>query len=191
MGAMASQITSLTIVYSIVYSDADQRKHQSSADRNLTKVGSRVIMWKIYRSNAKNIRMYRFTDMYHSRRNEPIWYVVFYIARHCLKLTHYNDIKMSAMVSQITSPTIVCSSVYWRGKSKKISKFRVTGLCAWNSPVTGEVPTQRASDAEMFPFDDVIMLCQNPRLLGNTQTDSHTFMGHQRNICSRFRDKQR
>ena len=31
MGAIASQITSLTIVYSIVCSDADQRKHQSSA----------------------------------------------------------------------------------------------------------------------------------------------------------------
>ena len=31
MGAMASQITSLTIVYSTVYSGADQRKHQNSA----------------------------------------------------------------------------------------------------------------------------------------------------------------
>ena len=31
MGAIASQITSLTIVYSTVNSDADQRKHQSSA----------------------------------------------------------------------------------------------------------------------------------------------------------------
>ena len=31
MGAIASQITSLTIVYSIVYSGADQRKHQNSA----------------------------------------------------------------------------------------------------------------------------------------------------------------
>ena len=31
MSAIASQITSLTIVYSSVYSDADQRKHQSSA----------------------------------------------------------------------------------------------------------------------------------------------------------------
>ena len=31
MGALASQVTSLTIVYSIVYSDADQRKHQNSA----------------------------------------------------------------------------------------------------------------------------------------------------------------
>ena len=31
IGATTSQITSLTIVYSTVYSDADQRKHQSSA----------------------------------------------------------------------------------------------------------------------------------------------------------------
>ena len=31
MTTMASQITSLTVVYSIVYSGADQRKHQSSA----------------------------------------------------------------------------------------------------------------------------------------------------------------
>ena len=31
MGTSASQITSLAIVYSIVYSSADQRKHQNSA----------------------------------------------------------------------------------------------------------------------------------------------------------------
>ena len=31
MGTMATQFTSLTILYSTVYSDADQRKHQSSA----------------------------------------------------------------------------------------------------------------------------------------------------------------
>ena len=30
MGVIASQITSLTIVYSTIWSDADQRKHQSS-----------------------------------------------------------------------------------------------------------------------------------------------------------------
>ena len=30
MGAIAPQITSLTIVYSTLYSGADQRKHQSS-----------------------------------------------------------------------------------------------------------------------------------------------------------------
>ena len=31
MGAITTQITSLTTVYSTVYSGADQRKHQSSA----------------------------------------------------------------------------------------------------------------------------------------------------------------
>ena len=31
MGLIASQITSLAIVYSIVYSDAEQSKHQRSA----------------------------------------------------------------------------------------------------------------------------------------------------------------
>ena len=41
MGTIASLITSLTVVYSTVYSDADQRKHQSSA--------SLAIVWGIHR----------------------------------------------------------------------------------------------------------------------------------------------
>ena len=41
MGAMASQITSLTIVYSTVYSDEDQRNPQSSA--------SLAFVWGIHR----------------------------------------------------------------------------------------------------------------------------------------------
>ena len=36
----------------------------------------------------------------------------------------------------------------FRRKSKKTSKLRVTGLCAWNSPGTGEFPAQMASYAE-------------------------------------------
>ena len=35
-----------------------------------------------------------------------------------------------------------------RRRSKVTSKLRITGLCAWNSPVTGEFPAQRASNAE-------------------------------------------
>ena len=35
-----------------------------------------------------------------------------------------------------------------RAQIKKISKLRVTGLCAGNSPVTDEFPTQKASNAE-------------------------------------------
>ena len=36
----------------------------------------------------------------------------------------------------------------FRRISKKTSKLRVTGLCAGNSPVTGEFPAQMASNAE-------------------------------------------
>ena len=36
----------------------------------------------------------------------------------------------------------------FRRRTKKTSKLRVTGLCAGNSPVTGEFPTQMASNAE-------------------------------------------
>ena len=41
MTTVASQITSITVVYSIVYSDADERKHQSSA--------SLAFVWGIHR----------------------------------------------------------------------------------------------------------------------------------------------
>ena len=36
----------------------------------------------------------------------------------------------------------------FRCRSRKTSKLRVTGLCAGNSPVTGEFPAQMASNAE-------------------------------------------
>ena len=36
----------------------------------------------------------------------------------------------------------------FRCRSKKTSQFRVTGLCAGNSPETGEFPAQMASNAE-------------------------------------------
>ena len=62
-------------------------------------------------------------------------------------IRHYKDIIMSAMAFQITNLTIVYSRLFGR-RSKKTSKLRVTGLSAGNSPVTGEFPAQRASDAE-------------------------------------------
>ena len=55
---------------------------------------------------------------------------------------------MSAMASQITSVSIVYSTVRSGVDQKKISNLRVTGLCVGNSPVTGEFPAQRASDTK-------------------------------------------
>ena len=52
---------------------------------------------------------------------------------------------MSAMASQINSLTIGYSTVI---QGVETSKFRVTGLCEGNSPVTGEFPAQMASNAE-------------------------------------------
>ena len=73
---------------------------------------------------------------------------------------------MIAMASQITGVSIVYSAVY-SCTSNKTSKLRVTGLCEGNSPVTDEFPSQRASNAEMFPFDDVTMMipvkCESKR----------------------------
>ena len=60
---------------------------------------------------------------------------------------------MGAIASQITSLTIVFSTVYLDTDKKQTSKLCVTGLCA-----SGEFPAQRASNAENVPLDDVIMI---------------------------------
>ena len=45
----------------------------------------------------------------------------------------------------------------FRRRSKQTPKLRVTGLCAGNSPVTGEFPAQTPVTRKMFPSDNVIM----------------------------------
>ena len=71
--------------------------------------------------------------------------------------SHYNDVIMGAMTSQITSLTIVCSTVcsgtdQWKHKSSASPAF-VRGIHRWpvNSPHKGPVTRK------IFPFDDVIM----------------------------------
>ena len=68
MTTMASQITSLTVVYSTVYSDAGQRKHQSSA--------SLAFVWGIHRGPVNSPdkwpvtrKMFPFDDVIMLRRN--------------------------------------------------------------------------------------------------------------------------
>ena len=53
MGAISSQITSLLIVYSTVYLDADQRKHQSSA--------SLAFVWGIHRGPVNSPHKWQVT----------------------------------------------------------------------------------------------------------------------------------
>ena len=85
MGVMASQITSLTIVYPTVYSGADQRKHQTPRQRPLCAYIS---------SNAENVSIWwrhhviktYLTSGYHPM----IWDVVTFMWRHC----NHNVIKV-------------------------------------------------------------------------------------------------
>ena len=61
-------------------------------------------------------------------------------------IQHDSDVIMSAMVSQITGVCLL--NRLFRCRSKKTWKLRVTGLCEGNSPMTGEFPSQRISNAE-------------------------------------------
>ena len=63
-----------------------------------------------------------------------------------IERSHYSDVITGTIASQITSLTIVYLTVY--SDAEKTSKFRVTGLCAGNSPGTSEFPAQMASYAE-------------------------------------------
>ena len=49
----------------------------------------------------------------------------------------------------------------FRRRSNKTSKLRVTGLCARNSPGTGDFPHKWPVTRKMFPFDDVIIILTN------------------------------
>ena len=75
-------------------------------------------------------------------------------------ITHYDDVIMSSLASQITSLTVVYSTVYSRGDQRK-HQSSASLTFTWgihrgpvNSPHKGPVTRK------LFPFDDVIMLIQ-------------------------------
>ena len=73
---------------------------------------------------------------------------------------HYDDVTVTTLASQITSLTVVYSfNRLFRRRSRKTSKLRVTGLCAGNSPGPVNSPHKGPVTRKMFPFDDVIMIC--------------------------------
>ena len=166
MGTVASQSTSFTIVYSTVYSDADQRKHQSSASLAFvwaTQMASNaefflfddVIMVVSTPVEAKlNGWSWQLSSRYRNSRNRYIhdvtlrhlWSV--WIHDRLSIIYNYIDVIMGTMASQITSLTLCLLNRPFRRRSKKTSKPRVTGLCEGNSPVTDEFPAQMASNAE-------------------------------------------
>ena len=77
-----------------------------------------------------------------------------------------NDVKMSAMASQIARLTTVYSGVYSGADQRKYQSFAslafVRGIHRWPANYPHKGPITR----KMFPFDDVIM---NSRIRGNKQ----------------------
>ena len=73
MSSMASQITSLAIVYSVVYSDADQRKHQSSASLAFVRG---IHRWPVNSPHKWPVtrKMFPFDDVIMSFRNKIVSY---------------------------------------------------------------------------------------------------------------------
>ena len=62
---------------------------------------------------------------------------------------HFSDVIMSAMASQITGGSIACSIVVSGADQRTQQTPRYfLALCAGNSPVTGEFPTQKAGKTE-------------------------------------------
>ena len=162
MGAIASQITSLTIVYSTVYSDADQRKHQSSASLAFVRGIPRGPVNSPHKWPATR-NMFPFDDVIMNTGFDN-W---------------ISYVKTTASVKQSICISWVGFSLQWRHndhdrvsnhqphgcllnrlfrrRSKKTSKLRVTGLCVGNSPGPVNSPHKVPVTRKMVPFDDVIM----------------------------------
>ena len=108
---------------------------------------------------------YLYNENFHTGKDGTC--TVFILKRYRIKRDlcferplHYSDVIMSAMASQITSLTIVYSTVYSGADQRKhqssASLAFVRGIHRWpvNSPHKGPVTWK------MFPFDDVIMQCR-------------------------------
>ena len=112
MGRVASQITSLTIVYTTVYSDADQSKHQSSA--------SLAFVWGIHRDRwiprtKGQLRGKCFHLMRSSWRNQEISNVTYHeemslFQALCLFVWHRCHTVVRCMVNSIS---LFTSRQYW------------------------------------------------------------------------------
>ena len=82
MGTIASQITSLTIVYSALYSGADQSKHQSSA--------SLAFVWRIHRGPVNSPHKWPVTRKM-SPFDDVIMGYIFYLGGLMWLLVHIHQ----------------------------------------------------------------------------------------------------
>ena len=149
MGAMASQITSLTIVYSTVYSGTDQRKHRSSASLAFVRGIHRSPVNSSHKGPVTR-KMFPFDDVivervlvFHNPKTHP-----------CCSASHTICTPEFALCCDFTVglhsfihiPTVTSSN-------GNISALLT--ICAGNSPVTGELPVQRPVTRSFDVFFDL------------------------------------
>ena len=162
MGAMVSQITGVSLVYSTACSDTDQRIHQSSGSLAFVRG---IHRWPVNSPHKGSVtpKMFPFDDVIMAMK---FWYKVY-----CKKFTYQIQLKAIhlcifaqsfALAPLHKSNKYLRLSLHYRHKghdgvsnnqphhcllnrlfgrrSKKTSKLRVIGLCAGNSPETSEFP---------------------------------------------------
>ena len=87
------------------------------------------------------------STMYLRRNNFRLtFYVLDQRNNDLFSFSHYNDVIMGVISNH--QPHDCLLNRLFRRRSKKTPKLRLTGLCAGNSPGTGEFPAQMASNAE-------------------------------------------
>ena len=142
MDAIASQITSLTIVHSTVYSDADKRKHQSSASLAFVQGIHRGPVnsphkWPVTR------KMLPFDDVIMIRKTS-------YIATpRCDKLSERfnNDVTWASWHFKSPAYRLFIQQLIQANNTLKwYRSSTLLSLCEGNPLVTSWFPTQRTSD---------------------------------------------
>ena len=84
-------------------------------------------------------------------------------SRNCAAvfLTHYSDVIMNAIGSQITGVLIVCSTVRSGADQRKHQKLRVTGLCEGKPAVTDGFPHKAPVTRKCFHLMTSSCICCN------------------------------
>ena len=149
MSAMVPQITCVSIIWSIICSGADQRKHPSSASLAFVKEIHRWPMDSPHKGPVTR-KIYPFGNVIMVLFQ--IWWKRVLKYGVSLRWRH-ND---HAGVSN-HQPNGCLLNRLFRLRSMKTSKLRVTGLCVGNSPGPVNSPHKGPVTRKIFPFDDVIM----------------------------------
>ena len=129
MGTLASQITSLTIVYSADYSDSDQRKHQSSA--------SLAFVWGIHRGPVNSPHKWPVTP-----KMFPFDDVIMLIKCHSARIMHDNvffEARWNNRIKPILvfyylnlTDELICRFIGTHLSGFASSNFMITIIHSWN-----------------------------------------------------------